>query len=78
MVDTKYVALLAIIRYPDHTHSFAICVGVVACNHLMLSLREEAHDHHSSMEPLALASLSRRTPLQSPALGVTDTYADQL
>jgi len=34
--------------YPMVDTNFAVCVGVVACNHLMLSLREEAHSPPTS------------------------------
>ena len=49
---------LAFAQYPDCTNSFVICVGVVACNHLMLSLKE-ALNRPTSMEPLT--SFSRHT-----------------
>ena len=43
---------LAITPSPDHTDSFIICVNVVACNHLMLSLIK-AGRRHTTVETLS-------------------------
>jgi len=45
--------------WSDYTNSVVICVSVVACNHLMLSLREAA-GYPTSLEPLSY-SLSQPT-----------------
>jgi len=49
----------AILLYPDHTNSFVLCASVIACNHLMLYLREAARGP-TSTEPLSFP-LSRPT-----------------
>jgi hypothetical protein len=78
IVDTKCVRTLEVTSYPDHTNSFVIFVGVVACNHLMLSLREEALEHPTSMgllPPLPPRTMDVVFPPQAP--GVTHTYSDR-
>ena len=32
--------VLVVTPHPDYTNSLAICIGVIACNHLILSFRE--------------------------------------
>jgi len=69
-----------ILYYPIVDTNLVICVTVVACNHLVLSLKEAA-SRPTSTEPLSIShSLSRRTTsviLVSQASGVTDSYDDR-
>ena len=69
---------LAFAQYPDRTNSFAISVGVVACNHLMLSLKE-ALSRPTSTE--RLTSFSRHTTgvaFAAQASNATSFGTDQL
>jgi hypothetical protein len=69
---------LSIAQYLDRTNSFAVSVGVVACNHLMLSLKE-ALDRPVLTEPPT--SFSRHTTgvaFVAQASNATSSYADEL
>jgi hypothetical protein len=71
---------LAVLQYPDRVNSVAVCVGVVACNHLMLSLREEVQNRPTLMGPLS-SSYGRSTTglvFAAKASNATSSDADQL
>ena len=71
--------LRSIAHHPDYTNSFAISVGVVASNHLMLSLIEEANDRPILMEPLTSTSRpSTGVVIAIQAQNTTPSYDDQL
>ena len=78
-MDTKYVEMTHSHTYPDHTNSLAVCVAVVACNHLMLSLKEASGRPSTSMETVSY-SFSRPTNVifADQASDVTCAYVDQL
>ena len=58
--STRYY--LPVILCPDHTNSLVIFVAVVACNHLMLSLRDAAGRPNSTERPsYSLSRFSRPT-----------------
>ena len=70
---------LAKAHHSDCTNSFAISVGVVASNHLILSLREGANDRPILMEPLTSSSRPSTTgvvfAIQAP--NTIPSYDDQ-
>lgn len=67
----------SITAYYWHTSSLAISLGVITCNHLIISLRE-THDRPISMEPLSTFSQHRANKKFAPQVSsTTHTYTGQ-
>jgi hypothetical protein len=69
---------LAVTPYPDRTNSLAICVGVVSCNHLILSLREGVHGRPTWTEPTTFSRRTTGVAFAAQASNATSSYDDQL
>lgn len=68
---------LMVTTYPEHTSSFAISLGVITCNHLILSLRD-ARDRPISMAPLSTFSQHTTNKEFVPqASNISHTYANR-
>jgi len=68
----------AITLYPDRANSFAVCVGVVACNHLVLSLREGAHGPTSMARATSFPRRTTGVVFAAQSSNATLSYVDQL
>ena len=68
---------LMVTTYPEHTSSFAVSLGVIICNHLILSLRD-ARDRPISMAPLSTFSQHTTNKDFAPhASNISHTYANR-
>jgi hypothetical protein len=64
--------------YPKHASSFAMSLGVITCNHLILSLREARDRPISTMAPLSTFSRHTTNKAFAPqASNITHTYTNQ-
>lgn len=64
---------LAIAQYPDHTDSLVICVNVVICDYLILSLRE-AGGRATSRKPVSNPRYPSDVIFATQASDITNTY----
>ena len=69
---------LAIAQYPDRTNSFAVCVGVVACNHMMLSLKEVLSGPVLTEPSISVSRHTTGVVFAARASNTTLSYTDQL
>ena len=69
---------LTIAQYPDRTNSSTICVGVVACNHMMLSFKEVLSGPVLTERPISVSRRTTGVVLAARAPSTTLSYADQL
>lgn len=68
---------LALTAYPEHTSSFGMALGVIICNHLILTLRE-ANDRSVLTEPLSTFSQHTANKRFAPHVSnTTHTFTDQ-
>jgi len=70
---------VAVTSRPNSTNSFIICVNVVACNHLMLSLMEAGRRHTSMERPsYSLPRLTTSSIFAPQAPDITNTQSRTL